>query len=425
MSPENRTIFVQIASYRDPELENTVRDMIQNAKYPQNLRIGICRQYNETDGFDTLGEWREDERFRILDVPYLESRGACWARNQIQQTYNSEDFTLQIDSHMRFAPDWDQTFIQMIEQLQSQGYPKPLLTGYVSSFNPENDPEGRIQEPWRMVFDRFIPEGAVFFLPETIPGWRDIDSPVPARFYSAHFCFTLGQFSKEVQHNPEYYFHGEEISIGARAYTWGYDLFHPHRVAIWHEYTRKGRTKQWDDDKKWGDKNSHSHLTNRKLFGMDGLEQEGHDGPYGFGTVRTLKDYEKYSGLLFEKRAVQQYTLDKNYPPNPYNYESEEDWKKDFAQVFKHCIDIGYSQVPEKDYDFWVVAFHDHKDETIFRKDADKAEIERMMNDPDKYCKIWREFQTQHMPKYWVVWPHSESKGWCDRITGELMRKVN
>jgi hypothetical protein len=420
MSPENRTIFVQIASYRDPELENTVRDMIQNAKYPQNLRIGICRQYNETDGFDTLGEWREDERFRILDVPYLESKGACWARNQIQQTYNSEDFTLQIDSHMRFAPDWDQTFIQMIDQLQSQGYPNPLLTGYVSSFNPENDPEGRIQEPWRMVFDRFIPEGAVFFLPETIPGWRDIDSPVPARFYSAHFCFTLGQFCKEVQHNPEYYFHGEEISIGARAYTWGYDLFHPHRVAIWHEYTRKGRTKQWDDDKKWGDKNSHSHLTNRKLFGMDGLEQEGHDGPYGFGTIRTLKDYEKYSGLLFEKRAVQQYTLDKNYPPNPYNYESEEDWKKDFAQVFKHCIDIGYSQVPEKDYDFWVVAFHDHKDETIFRKDADKSEIERMMNDPDKYCKIWREFQTQHMPKYWVVWPHSESKGWCDRITGNL-----
>jgi hypothetical protein len=420
MSPENRTIFVQIASYRDPELENTVRDMIQNAKYPQNLRIGICRQYNETDGFDTLGEWREDERFRILDVPYLKTKGACWARNQIQQTYNSEDFTLQTDSHMRFAPDWDQTFIQMIDQLQSQGYPKPLLTGYVSSFNPENDPEGRIQEPWRMVFDRFIPEGAVFFLPETIPGWRDIDSPVPARFYSAHFCFTLGQFSKEVQHNPEYYFHGEEISIGARAYTWGYDLFHPHRVAIWHEYTRKGRTKQWDDDKKWGDKNSHSHLTNRKLFGMDGLEQEGHDGPYGFGTIRTLKDYEKYSGLLFEKRAVQQYTLDKNYPPNPYNYESEEDWKKDFAQVFKHCIDIGYSQVPEKDYDFWVVAFHDHKDETIFRKDADKSEIERMMNDPDKYCKIWREFQTQHMPKYWVVWPHSESKGWCDRITGNL-----
>ena len=420
MSLENPTIYVQIASYRDPELENTVKDMISHAKYPENLRLGICRQFHENDGFDKLEEWRGDERFRILDIPCLESKGTCWARHQIQQNYDGEDYTLQIDSHMRFADDWDVTFIDMIKSLQGQGHQKPLLTGYVSSFNPENDPDGRIQEPWRMVFDRFIPEGAVFFLPETIPGWREMESPVPARFYSAHFCFTLGSFAREVQHNPEYYFHGEEISIAARAYTWGYDLFHPHRVAIWHEYTRKGRTKQWDDDKKWGDKNSHSHLTNRKLFGMDGLVQEGHDGPYGFGRVRTLRDYEKYSGLLFEKRAVQQYTLDKKYPPNPYEYESEEKWKEDFAQIFKHCIDVGYSSVPEKDYDFWVVAFHSADDETIYRKDADKAEIERMMNDPDKYCKIWREFQTANKPKYWVVWPHSESKGWCDRITGNL-----
>jgi hypothetical protein len=310
--------------------------------------------------------------------------------------------------------------IKMIKQLQKKGHEKPLLTGYVSSFDPDNDPSGRMQEPWRMAFDRFIPEGAVFFLPETIPGWQNLKEPVTSRFYSAHYCFTLGQFSKEVQHNPEYYFHGEEISIAARAYTWGYDLFHPHKVLIWHEYTRKGRTKQWDDDKEWGSKNSHSHFTNRKLFGMDGEQQEGHDGPYGFGPVRTLRDYEKYSGLLFEKRAVQQHTLDKNYPPNPYNFESEEEWKKNFAQVFKHCIDIGFSQVPEKDYDFWVVAFHGENDETLNRKDADKDEINRMMNDPDGYCKVWREFQTEHKPKYWVVWPHSVSKDWCERITGNL-----
>jgi hypothetical protein len=92
--------------------------------------------------------------------------------------------------------------------------------------------------------------------------------------------------------------------------------------------------------------------------------------------------------------------------------------------VFKHCIDIGYSQVTEKDYDFWVVAFHNDKDETLYRKDADKNEIAGFMRDPDKYCKVWREFQTDEMPTYWVVWPHSESKGWCDRITGRLTHNV-
>jgi len=188
---------------------------------------------------------------------------------------------------------------------------------------------------------------------------------------------------------------------------------------IWHEYTRKGRTKQWDDDKQWVDKNNFAHKKNRSLFGMDGEENMNH-GKYGFGKVRSLRDYEKYSGLLFSKRAVQQYTLDKGYPPNPNNFNSEEEWLKSFTSVFKHCIDIGFTQVPEKDYDFWVVAFHNELDETIYRQDADKGEVDRMLRDPDGYCKVWREFLTDSKPKYWVVWPHSESKGWCDRITGNL-----
>jgi len=412
-------IFIQVASYRDPQLIPTIISALDNAKNPENLIFGIARQFSKDDGFDSLDEYRNDNRFRIIDIPYTESKGACWARNQIQQLYQNEEYTLQIDSHMRFEKNWDDEFIKMISDLQSKGYNKPLLTGYVSSFDPDNDPNGRIREPWRMVFDRFIPEGAVFFLPETIPNWNNLTEPVTARFYSAHFCFTLGKFSVEVQHDPEFYFHGEEISIAARAYTHGYDLFHPHKVLIWHEYTRKGRVKQWDDDSDWVNKNNKAHKKNRSLFGMDN-EDELDFGKYGFGRERTLRDYEKYSGLLFSKRAVQKYTIDKNYPPNPYPYQNDTEWINSFTVVFKHCIDVAYTQVPETDYDFWVVAFHNDKDDTLHRQDADENEIRRVMNDPDGYCKIWREFNTDEKPTYWVVWPHSKSKGWCDRLTGKL-----
>jgi len=412
-------IFIQIASYRDPELVKTIKSIIDNAKNPKNLRFGICRQYHPEDGFDSLEEYKDDNRFRVIDVLYTESKGVCWARNLTQTLYDGEEYTMQIDSHMRFEKNWDSEFIKMIKQLQKDGFEKPLLTGYVSSFNPENDPAERVKEPWRMVFDRFIPEGAVFFLPETIPGWEKLKKPIPARFYSAHFCFTLGQFSEEVQHDPEFYFHGEEISIAVRAYTWGYDLFHPHKTLVWHEYTRNGRTKQWDDDPDWGNKNVRSHQKNRKLFGMDG-EGTMDMGKYGFGPIRTLREYEIYSGIRFDNRSVQQYTLDKNYPPNPTMFETEEEWKNSFATIFKHCIDLDYKLVPEKDYDFWVVAFHDANDETIFRQDADTNEINRIMTDPDGYGKIWRTFQTTVKPSYWVVWPHSISKGWCDRIMNYL-----
>jgi len=415
------TIFIQIASYRDPQLLPTLKDMLDKAKYPENLRIGICWQHCDEDSWDSLDEYKENKNFRILNVDYKKSQGVCWARNSVQQLYDGEKYTLQLDSHHRFAKDWDETLIEMLEELQKEGHKKPLITSYIPSFDPENDPAARVKEPWKMNFDRFIPEGAVFFLPASFDTWDDKTKPLPGRFYSAHFAFSVGEFSTEVAHDPEYYFHGEEISIAVRAYTHGYDIFHPHKVVCWHEYTRKGRTKQWDDDPKWGEKNSYCHLKNRKLFEMDGEKRDIDFGKYGFGNVRSLRDYEKYSGLSFSKRAIQKRVQDHYAPPDPETSNlSDEEFDSKLMSIFKHCIDIGYDQVPENDYNFWCVAFKDKDGNDLYRKDADKDEIRNMKNDPDGYCKVWREFQTQIKPHSWLVWPHSESKGWAEPITGNL-----
>ena len=44
-----------------------------------------------------------------------------------------------------------------------------------------------------------------------------------------------------VPYDPTLYFLGEEITLAVRAYTHGYDLFHPSETIVWHEYTRNGR----------------------------------------------------------------------------------------------------------------------------------------------------------------------------------------
>ena len=414
------TIFIQIASYRDPQLLPTIQDMLKKAKYPENLRIGIAWQRSTDDKWEDVDIYVNDSRFRILEIPYTESQGVCWARNKVQSLYKSEKYTLQLDSHHRFEENWDETMIEMLKDLQKNGSPKPLITAYIPSFDPDNDPAARAREPWKMNFDRFIPEGAVFFLPASFDVFDDKSKPLPARFYSAHFAFTVGEFCLEVPHDPNYYFHGEEISIAVRAFTQGYDLFHPHKIVCWHEYTRKGRTKQWDDDKEWVKRNNACHLRNRKLFGMDGEINDIDFGPYGFGTVRSLRDYERYAGLSFSKRAIQKNVIDHKAPPDPSQNLSDEEFDAAFLKIFKHCIDIGYNQVPENDYDFWCVAFKDKDGQDIHRKDADRDEVVRMKNDPDGYCKVWREFQTDQNPSSWLVWPHSESKGWADPITGNL-----
>lgn len=418
---QDNTIFIQIASYRDPQLLPTIDDLLDKADYPENIRIGISWQHSDDDSWDNLNKYKNDNRFRIIDINYKESKGVCWARNAVQQLYDGEKYTLQLDSHHRFAKGWDSILINMLKELQNKGHKKPLITSYIPSFDPENDPSARVNIPWKMNFDRFIPEGAIFFLPAAFDTWDNPNEPLPARFYSAHFAFSVGEFALEVQHDPNYYFHGEEISVGVRAFTHGYDLFHPHKVVCWHEYTRKGRKKQWDDDPVWGNRNSECHLRNRKLFEMDGEKRDIDFGIYGFGNTRTLQDYEKYAGICFKKRAIQKRVQDHYAPPDPSNENiTPENFEKSLMSIFKHCIDLQYAQVPENDYDFWVVAFHDENDNTLYRKDADPNEINTMKNDPDGYCKVWREFPTTAKPKYWVVWPYSKSKGWCQRLTGNL-----
>lgn len=452
------TIFVQIASYRDPQLIPTLVDMLKHAAHPENLHIGICWQHGDdepvdifldagfsidsvTDGdvVDTLPILHithpSGAKITAIDVHFHKTKGACWARNQIQQLYSKEKYTMQLDSHHRFVENWDTVVIDMLEGLRAKS-PKPLLTAYIPSFDPDNDPAARVQQPWKMDFDRFIPEGAVFFIPSTIDGWENIHEPVPARFFSAHFAFADGIFAEEVQHDPEYFFHGEEISIAVRAYTHGYDLYHPHRLIAWHEYTRKGRTKVWDDhttaqrnkgrvELDWVQRNDLCHKRNRILFGMDGEDPAQIDfGKYGFGTERTVLQYEQYAGISFKYRGVQQRTIDRLDPPGEFVYENEEQWKATFVgshdiRILVHRNELHFDGgVLPEDMDFWYVGSADDAGSEIFRKDAQAHEIKQyIQNEWIDFRLIWK--GNQPATKY-VVWPHSTSLGWGPKIEKQV-----
>ena len=95
-------IFVQIASYRDPELIPTVLDLVDKAKNPESLRIVVAWQHDDNETLEPIKHLIE-----YMDIPYVESKGVCWARNLIQQQYQNEDYYLQLDSHHRFIKNWD------------------------------------------------------------------------------------------------------------------------------------------------------------------------------------------------------------------------------------------------------------------------------------------------------------------------------
>ena len=412
-------IYVQIAAYRDPDVSNTVQDLVNNSSGKNKLRIGVIDQFCEDDNYYDLEKdfkqlKTQHAKLDYEQIDYRKTKGVCWVRHLLNKKYKSEEYTLQLDSHHRFEKNWDLTLIKMLKDLKSEGYKKPLLTSYLPAFVQQTGE--KFKHATQLDFDRFTPEGALFFKSGLIPNWEEKTLPVPSRFISAHLIFVEGKFCKEVLYDPYYLFHGEEINLTVRAYTHGYDLFHPHRPVVYHEYSRSHRPRKcWDDDPTWGLQNEKSHLRNRKFFEMDGEKKDIDFEEYDLGNERTIEDYEEYSGVSMRRRAVQEYTTNLHYPPNPIK-KDDPSFLDSFHPIFHHCIDLSFDQVPLDDYDFWVVAFHDKEGSTIFREDLNEEQVKRVKSDPDGYCKIWKKFHTKEKPDHCIIWPHSKSKDWCDQI---------
>jgi len=415
-----RKIFVHLPAYREPELVPTIKDALNQAKYSERLVFGICRQYEEEDGFDNLDEFRSDSRFKIIDIPAQEAKGLAYARGLINDTLlEDEEYVLQLDSHHRFTKDWDVILIDWFCELQQDGY-NPIIGGYLPSYNPFNDPEERVDIPWQSEAACFYPFGTIFIRPTGVHGgWEHLTKPYPARFLSGHFAFGPNKWAKEVRHDPNIFFAGEEINLTLRSFTHGYDLFHPHRVVIWHATMREERAGKlvWDDQSKRGDDlwwkgNDIARSRIRQLFGV---EDNGHDlSGYELGTVRTVRDYEKYAGIHFKKKSFQKYTKDNFFPPNPYSYESEKEWEDSFMYSFYYLVTVTRDMLPADDYEAILIAFDDKNG---IGQNHRYIKGRQLSNFIEKGIAIHYEemFLTDQNPHRAVFWGLSKERGWAER----------
>ena len=416
------TIFVQIASYRDPELIPTIKDCIAKAKYPERLTFGICWQHSTEDEWDNLDEFKDNPSFTIMDVPWNESKGLCWARHHIQKMWKGEKYTMQLDSHHRFLQDWDEVLIEMMDMT---GSPKPIITAYAGMYNPKEN-KFLNEEPYHMVPDKFTPGGTILFYPQAIPNWQELKKPIPARFVSGHFFFTLGIHCEEYKYDPNIYFAGDEISLSIRSYTLGYDLFHPHYTVVWHEYTREGRTKHWTDfnnetkgaglvEKPWWEMDNESK---RRLRHM--LQEEDNEidlGEYGLGSFRSHYSYQNYAGIYFRTKKLHPDAKAGKFPPTLQDGDSMT-WA--FDQVIDHKISLDWtSRWPELKsqtrctctFDFLYLGVESQDGEVLFRQDLTDPEFLNGTN-----TTYIADFSSVKAPYKFVVWPHQRDKDWLERI---------
>lgn len=285
-------IFVQIASYRDPELVATVEDALQKAAVPADLSFGIVWQGKI--GLDCLPSHRLN-CCRILLIDSDRSLGVCWARAKAQSLWEGEPYTLQIDSHMRFVPGWDELLLRMLHNCPS---PKPLLTAYPPAYTPPNLLHDG--EPTALGAAHFTDQGRLSLV--SCRSLAHTCLPQLGMFMAAGFWFAPAQLLQEVPYDPYLYFHGEEINLTVRAWTHGWDIFHPNQIVCYHEYIRPGKPRHWEDHPHWWQLDQTAHQRLQQLLG----EAPGAIdlGLYGLGRQRSLQDYEQFSGVNFQRQTL-------------------------------------------------------------------------------------------------------------------------
>lgn len=303
-SPARPRIFVRIPSYRDPECQWTVKDLFEKAAHPERIFVGICWQYDPVEDAHCFKEpYPYPDQVRLLQYNAKDSKGCCWARSQIDALWQGEEYAMQIDSHMRFEPGWDESLISMVEQCDS---PKAVLTSYPTGYTPGRPISHKCVVG--LAADRFdYGQGILFIRSCYFPQGYEPDKPIKGCFAAGGFMFSRAERFTEVPIDPHLYFFGEEVLLSARMYTHGWDMYHPNKPVIYHYYSRDERRNHYEDHHNWQERDQHAFARIRHIMGMElsadpSITAEAEH--YGFGTVRTLEEYEHFAGVNFMERSI-------------------------------------------------------------------------------------------------------------------------
>jgi hypothetical protein len=298
-------IFVHIPSYRDRECQWTVKDLFEKARHPERVFVGICWQsLPEEDQDCFLMEPPRPEQVRVLHFHIKEAKGLGWARQHARTLWQGEEYSLQIDSHMRFVPAWDEKMLAMLAACDS---PDPVLTGYPPGYTPPDQLQD-LKEPRVQCIKEFNQDGILVFQCPPVPAGVQVDRPLPTAACSGGFIFGPSRILRDVPFDADIYFLGEEPSLAVRLWTHGFDLFSPHEPVIYHYYKRVEGSRHWNDSKEHRDLHKRTVQRMRALCEPACLPEEAAAlGVYGLGTRRSLAEYERFSGVNFTGKTLAAY----------------------------------------------------------------------------------------------------------------------
>ena len=328
------SILLSVASYRDFQCAETVGSALSMATHPERISVAVVDQGvpgvedpDCTPMCDTEDARAADVRCKHLSrirVYWMDARnatGPILARHIASRMYRGEAFVLQVDAHVAFALGWDEN---ILKQWRSTRNENAVLSTYLSDVQGSLDDEGHSLRTTRPIMcnsafaegNNSVPYMRHGAQPEELP--LISTEPMLQPFWAAGFSFARGHFVARVPYDCclPFVFQGEEVSMGLRGWTHGYDFYAPYHSVVFHEYAesseRRRPVKQF-----WENRDGSGTLAAdamRRLTALAGLDptpppQGSFDDAlasrYGLGSARNASLYFKLFLIDRERRQAE------------------------------------------------------------------------------------------------------------------------
>lgn len=290
--PHQRTIYLAIAAHRDFQCRTTLESAFLRAKYPSRLRVGVVDQIIDGEDVecDTPIEPCDKNPHQALciykdqvDVYRMDADlavGPVFARHIGHRLYRGEYYYMQIDAHITYVQDWDEDIVSQFESLHNE---MAIQTAYPFDVQGAIDENGHsLRKTGPMLCNSFFEGGknkAMWHLRHGGPTRmvRAVEgTPQMQPFWAAGLSFSRGHFVVNVPYDIHLpvIFEGEEISIGIRAFTVGYDMYSFERNVCFHHYgIGENADKRKSVKKFWENGHTYARVGNKAMSRLLGIIQ--------------------------------------------------------------------------------------------------------------------------------------------------------
>jgi Glycosyltransferase (GlcNAc) len=235
--------------------------------------------------------------------------------------YRGEYYSTQSDAHVTFTQNWD---MDIISQMEATNDEMAVLTTYLTDVQGSIDNNGHSLRDTRPIMCNTAYEGGEEGMhlrhgsqPEKLPSIHGMPQLQP--WWAAGYSFSRGHFVVNVPYDlyQPMIFQGEEMSIGIRGFTVGYDFFAPERSVCFHHYAvgknaaiRNKVHHFWENDSAYS---GTAKKAMKRLLGIVHMNPEVNPDKwdhtdeilYGLGGVRTPEKFYETFGINVAEKTTE------------------------------------------------------------------------------------------------------------------------